>query len=92
MFNRNMAWAQMALFQLLWYVLLLKLKFNFTLSDVVDLVLTCIVSCFFLSCKSQRLINVRSVSEDGGDIFFFFCKNNINTILLGSSPRMFLMV
>lgn len=50
------------------------------------LTLTCIVSCFFLSSKSQCLIDVRSVSEDGGEIFFF-CKNNINKIELGWSSQ-----
>lgn len=39
-------------------------------------ILTSIVFCFFLRCKSQRLINVRSVSQDRGEIIFFFCQKN----------------
>lgn len=39
-----------------------------------SLTITCIVPWFFLGCESQRLIDVRSVSESRGEIFFF-CKN-----------------
>jgi len=57
-----------------------------TKSTIIEslLPLTCIISCFFFSCKSQRLINVRSVSEDVGEIFLF-CENNINKIKPGST-------
>lgn len=34
------------------------------------LTITCIVPGFFLGCESQRLVDVSSVSEGGGEIFF----------------------
>lgn len=44
------------------------------INQKTSLNITCIVPWFFLSCKSQRLVDVRSVSESRGEIFLL-CKD-----------------